>query len=164
MARPTLAGIAVGVGLLLVSLPVPGMLLRVDGRPVAWLPLRQGESLSLTWVHSVSGIRVREVFRYQGGRLLFAETHNPWFAAGLGEVPGRGRVVAEAGHAVAIVGIDEPAWGMVFRLGAPGIDHTLWYRGRPLRLSRCFPHRRLTWAPVRRPWLLARFVTKDPCL
>ncbi len=163
MRRPALAAVVLGVGLLL-SWPVPGLLLRVDGRPVAWLRLRDGERLELTWLHSVSGIPVREVFRYRGGRLLFTATHNPWFAAGLGEVPGRGRVVAEAGHAVAIVGIDEPAGGIVFRLGAPDIDHTLWYRGRAYRLSRCFPHRRLTWQPVRRPWLLALFPTKEPCL
>jgi len=164
MRRPTLVLMLAGVGLLLVSWPVPGMLLRVNGRPVAWLPLADGERLELTWVHSVSGIPVREVFRYQGGTLYFAETHNPWFAAGLGEVPGRGRVVSEAGHAVAIVDINEPAWSFVFRLGAPEIDHTLWYRGRPLRLSRCYPHERLSWEEVRRPWLLARFPTKDPCL
>ena len=163
MRRPTLVLLLLGVGLFL-SLPVPGLLLCVEGRPVSWLPLKEGERLELSWVHSVSGIRVREVFRYQNGTLFFTETHNPWFAAGLGEVPGRGRVVAEAGHAVAIVGIDEPAWGMVFRLGAPSVDHTLWYRGRPLRLSRCYPHARLAWSPERRPWLLARFLAKDPCL
>ena len=164
MPRPALVYLLAGVGLLLASWPVPGMLLQIDARPVAWLPLENGEDLELTWVHSVSGIPVREVFRYQDGTLYFEETHNPWFAAGLGEVPGRGRVVSEAGHAVAIVGIHEPAWDFVFRLGAPEIDHTLWYRGRPLRLSRCFPHARLSWEKVRRPWLLARFLTKDPCL
>jgi len=164
MRRPTLGFLALGVGLFLSFLPVPGMRLTVDGRPIAWLPLREGERLELTWVHSVSGIRVREVFRYRNGTLFFTETHNPWFAAGLGEVPGRGRVVAESGHAVAIVDIDEPAWGMVFRLGAPSVGHTLWYRGRPLGLSRCFPHARLAWSPQRRPWLLARFLAKDPCL
>ena len=163
MGRPTLALALLGVGLLL-SWPVPGLLLRVAGRPVAWLPLAEGERLEVTWAHSVSEIPVREVFRFRGGRLLFTETHNPWFAAGLGEVPGRGRVVAEAGHAVAIVGIDEPAEGLVFRLGAPGVDHTLWHRGRPYHLSRCFPHERLSWKLVRRPWLLARFQTRDPCL
>jgi len=164
MRRPALVLLLAGVGLLLASWPVPGMLLRVNGRPVAWLPLADGEQVALTWVHSVSSIVVKEVFRYQNGTLYFMETHNPWFAAGLGEVPGRGRVVSEAGHAVAIVDIREPAWDLVFRLGAPEIDHTLWYRGRPFRLSRCYPHERFSWEKARRPWLLSLFMTKDPCL
>ena len=164
MGRPALVAALAGVGLALLSWPVPGALLAVEGRPVAWLPLSEGERLEMTWVHSVSGIPVREVFRYREGELLLVESHNPWFAAGLGEVPGRGRLVAEEGHAVALVGIDEPAWEMVFRLGAPDVDHTLWHRGRALRLSRCFPHQRFSWSPARRPWLLARFPTKDPCL
>jgi len=164
MQRPALVLLIAGAGLLLASWPVPGVELWAAGRPVAWLALKEGERLELTWVHSVSGIPVREVFRYQGGTLYFEETHNPWFAAGLGEVPGRGRVVAEAGHAVAVVGIHEPALGFVFRLGAPEIDHTLWYRGRPYRLSRCHPHERFSWKKVFRPWLLAQFLTKEPCL
>ncbi len=163
VARPALVLLLSGVGLLL-SWPVPGLLLSVDGRPVAWLALADGERLEITWVHSVSGIPVREVFVYRRGDLLFMETHNPWFAAGLGEVPGRGRVVAEPGHAVAIVDIGEPAWNLTLRLGTPRVDHTLWYRGRPFRLSRCFPRRRLTWERAYRPWILARFVTEDPCL
>jgi len=163
MRGPTLVALIAGVGLLL-SWPRPGLCLFVGERPVAWLALREGEELELTWVHSVSGIPVREVFRYQDGTLYLVETHNPWFAAGLGEVPGRGRVVAEEGHAVAIVDIDEPALDLVFRLGSPEVDHTLWHRGRPYRLSRCFPHERLSWRLVRRPAVLTLFPTKEPCL
>jgi len=143
---------ALGAGLLLWAfMPGPGLLVRVDGRPVALLPLHEGERFQLSWVHSVSHIPVREVFAFQKGRIWLEESHNPWFAAGLGEVPGRGRLVSEAGHAVALVEIHEPAGGLALRIGAPEIHHTLLIGPWRFDLSACFPHRRLTWAVVHRP-------------
>ncbi len=162
MRWPVLILVLLGTGLLL--WPRAGVSVRVDGRPVLWFPTVEGERFELSWRHSVSGIVVRDVFAVEDGRIYLEETHNPWFAAGLGEVEGRGRVVAEANHAVAIVDIHELADDLKLRIGRPEIHHTLWIRGRGYDFSACFSHRRLTWSLDARPWLLALFPAKDPCL
>lgn len=131
----------------------------VEGVGTLRYPVRTGERVELTWIHSVSAIPVREVFEVRGGDLWLMETHNPWFAAGLGEIAGRGRTVSEEGHAVAIVDINERADGMVLRIGSPEIHHTLIVGGRRCDLSRLAPHARARFEVVARPrWYALRGV------
>ncbi|AEB12321.1 DUF1850 domain-containing protein [Marinithermus hydrothermalis] len=141
-------GLLLGLGALAFFLGVQrGVWVEVDGRGVLFLPLKEEERFALSWVHSVDGIRVWDVFEYREGRVYLVETRTPYFAAGLGEVPGRGRVVGMAGHALAIVGIDEPLEGWVLRIGSPEVRHTLHHRGCAYDLSARYAHRRLTFRP-----------------
>ncbi len=143
------------LGALLVFLwlawPVTVLQVGVEGRGPVFFPVRDGALAELTWVHSVSAIPVREVFRVEGGELWLEETHNPWFAAGLGEVAGRGRTVAEANHAVAIVDLHERAEGMALRIGSPEIHHTVRVSGRSCDLSRLAPHERAVFEVLTLP-------------
>jgi len=123
----------------------------VEGVGQLRIPVRDGEKVELAWVHSVSAIPVREVFVVRGGELVLMETHNQWFAAGLGEVAGRGRTVAEANHAVAIVDINEPSNGLILRIGSPGIHHTLKLGGFSCDLSALAPHKRALFEVIKLP-------------
>jgi len=153
MNRAPAALVALGVLLLFVWLawPVTVLQVGVEGVGPLFFAVRKGTAVELDWVHSVSAIPVREVFRVADGALWLEETHNPWFAAGLGEIAGRGRTVAEAGHAVAIVDIHESAEGMALRIGSPEIHHTLVVGGRRCDLSRLAPHARAVFEVVTLP-------------
>ncbi|WP_457631748.1 DUF1850 domain-containing protein [Oceanithermus sp.] len=153
MRRAPAAILLVGALLFLfwVLWPTGFLTVAVDGFGELRVPVRDGEKVELTWIHSVSAIPVREVFVVRGDELVLMETHNQWFAAGLGEIAGRGRTVSEDGHAVAIVDINEPADGMVLRIGSPEIHHTLIAGGFKCDLSAFAPHKRARLEVVRRP-------------
>ena len=153
MRRAPAAMLLVGALLLLLWLLWPATFLTVDvdGYGQLRFPVRDGQKIELTWIHSVSAIPVREVFVVRGDELILMETHNQWFAAGLGEIAGRGRTVSEDGHAVAIVDINEPADGMILRIGSPEIHHTLIVAGKKCDLSALAPHKRARFEVVRRP-------------
>jgi len=131
----------------------PTTFLQVDVAGVGQLrvPVHEGEKVQLTWIHSVSAIPVREVFVIHNDQLVLMETHNQWFAAGLGEIAGRGRTVAEKNHAVAIVDINEPSNGLVLRIGSPGIHHTLIVGDFKCDLSKLAPHKRARFDVLKKP-------------
>lgn len=154
MNRASAALVAVGALLVLWLLwPVTVLQVGIEGLGPVYFPVREGAVVELRWVHSVSAIPVREVFRVAQGALWLEETHNPWFAAGLGEIAGRGHTVAEGDHAVAIVGIHERAQGMALRIGSPEIHHTLGVLGRSCDLSRLAPHKRAVFEVLTLPRL-----------
>ncbi|WP_457636569.1 DUF1850 domain-containing protein [Oceanithermus sp.] len=140
--------------------PRPFLLVDIDGYGQLRFPVSEGQRVELTWIHSVSAIPVQEVFRVRDGELVLMETHNQWFAAGLGEIAGRGRTVAEKNHAVAIVDINEPADGMILRIGSPQIHHTLITGRVRCDLSALAPHKRARFEVVVMPrvwgWFGAR--------
>jgi hypothetical protein len=88
--RALSASLATMSALMAISLlwPVAGVQVRDGGRCLLFLVLREGEPLELAWRHSVAGIQVRDVFTRRGGTLYLEGTFTPFFAAGLGEVPG----------------------------------------------------------------------------
>jgi hypothetical protein len=76
----------------------------------------------------------------------------PYFAAGLGEIPGRGRVVGTDGHGLAILDLNEPlAGGLPLRVGSPAVAHTLHHRGQYHDLSASMSHQRVLIRAARRP-------------
>jgi len=159
---PAIAALVVGALLFLfwILQPVEYLSVDIDGLGSLRYPVKNGERIELTWIHSVSSIPVREVFEVRDGRLWLMETHNPWFAAGLGEIAGRGRTVADPDHGVAIVDINEDADGMILRIGSPDIHHTLIVGGQKCDLSRLAPHKRARFEVVAKPriwgWLGVR--------
>ena len=104
--------------------PVAGVEVDAGGRCLLFLPLGDGEPLDLTWRHSVDGILVRDRFTRHGGTLYLTASYMPFFAAGLGDIAGRGRVVGTDRHGLAIVDLDEPmAAGLPLRVGSPEVAH-----------------------------------------
>jgi len=97
-----------------------------DGAPVAELPF-DGAEICLSWAHSVTGGAVADCFAARGGRLVLVRSYLHDYAAGLGEVAGRGRVVPADGGGYWIVGIDEsmPQGGLPLRVGPARVGHEL---------------------------------------
>jgi hypothetical protein len=85
---------------------------------------------------------------------LLSASYTPFFAAGLGEITGRGRVVGTDGHGLAIVDLNEPLpYGLPLRVGGPDVSHGLQHRGRRHDLSMRAAHRLVRLQVARRPRL-----------
>lgn len=134
----TLAGLA-GVVLLLWLIP-GGLELtftpRGESRPVLVLPLEPGERFTLHYYHSVEDAPIWEEHSVDGeGRIFIEEERYLKFGAGLGRIPGRGRLERRGPYEV-IADMHHPLpGGFVLRVGAPGVDHTIIQRGLRFNLS-----------------------------
>ncbi|WP_243405124.1 DUF1850 domain-containing protein [Pelagivirga sediminicola] len=87
----------------------------------------EGAEWCLSWNHSVTGGAVRDCFANRAGRMMLDRSFLHDFAAGLGEVAGRGHIEAAAGGGYWIRNMDEPVQGnaLALRVGQRGVDHRL---------------------------------------
>lgn len=108
-----------------------------DGRELLSFPLARDPSWVLAWNHSVTGILVRDFYRYEDGRMLLTDSHTPAFDAGLGHIPGRGRLESDGAGGYWIRDIDEPVPGNRYwlRVGSERVDHRIVHAGRTASLS-----------------------------
>ncbi|HEY9039787.1 MAG TPA: DUF1850 domain-containing protein [Roseovarius sp.] len=90
-------------------------------------PMAEGGEWCLSWNHSVTGGAVSDCFASRDGRMVLDRTYLHDFAAGLGEIAGRGHVETARGGGYWIRGMDEPIRGnaLTLRVGQPGVDHRL---------------------------------------
>ena len=116
-----------------------------DGRVLLAIDLGDSTVFIVRWNHSVTGVRVSDYYRYANGRLLLTDSHTPAFDAGLGHIPGRGRLESDGSHGYWILDIDEPLSGNAFllRVGSPNVDHRLVHRGSSYSLSDLAAQRRV---------------------
>ncbi len=122
--------------------PVPMLQAHLpDGAVLAALPLPDGHEACLHWSHSVSGGPVVDCFANHGGQLLLSRSYLHDFAAGLGEIPGRGVLETAPEGGYWITGIDEVLAedGLLLRIGRGRVDHRLIGAGETLYLSRMAP-------------------------
>ena len=107
------------------------------GETLLALPAPPGAEWCLRWSHSVTGGAVADCFRNEGGRMVLDRSYLHDFAAGLGEVPGRGtlRPAEEGGYW--IEGIDEaiPGDALPLRVGQPRVGHRITLGGETHDLS-----------------------------
>lgn len=91
------------------------------------LPVAEGGRWCLRWNHSVTGGAVADCFVNAGGRMVLDRSYLHDFAAGLGDVPGRGTIRAAAGGGYWIEGIGEriPGDALRLRVGRASVDHRL---------------------------------------
>ena len=108
-----------------------------DGRTLLELPLAADAAFVMRWNHSVTGIVVSDHYRLDRGRLLLWQSHTPAFDAGLGHIPGRGRLESDGAGGYWIRDIDEPLPGdaLWLRVGSPAVDHRIEHAGRVHSLS-----------------------------
>lgn len=123
------------------ALPAAGSNLQIKtaaGESLGQIPMAAGQEVCLAWAHSVTGGAVRDCFENRAGALMLTRSYLHDFAAGLGEIPGRGRLVPAPGGGYWITGIDEPLPGNILRLrvGGPQIGHELSGEAGALDLSR----------------------------
>lgn len=118
----------------------------LDGDGVL-LEIALGDDLGwvLQWNHSVTGIEVSDYYRSVEGRMVLTDSHTPAFDAGLGHIPGRGRLSSDGEHGYWIRDIDEPVPGdaYVLRVGAPSVDHRVVHAGTTTSLSALAAGRRV---------------------
>jgi hypothetical protein len=113
----------------------------VDGhQPLLVLPLNPGEAFTLHYYHSVENAPIWEVHTLDAtGRIFIEEERYLKFGAGMGKMPGVGRMVRR-GPYEAIVDMHMPTGDFVLRIGSVGVDHTLLWRGTRTNLSAIAPH------------------------
>jgi hypothetical protein len=114
----------------------------VNGKePLVVLPLAAGEPFTLHYYHSVENTPIWEVHTLDAtGRIFIEEERYLKFGAGMGKMPGVGRMI-NRGPFEAIVDMHMPTGDFVLRIGSPGVDHTLIWRGSRINLSAIAPHR-----------------------
>lgn len=134
-----------------------GMELRVTplqgGAPLLVLPLEAGEPFTLHYYHSVENAPIWEVHSLDAtGRIYIEEERYLKFGAGMGKMPGVGRMVRR-GPYEAIEAMHRPTGDFVLRIGSPGVDHTVIWRGTRTNLSRLAPHAAVRFSARPVSWL-----------
>ena len=121
-------------GLELRAVPVQG------GSPLLVLPLETGERFTLHYYHSVENAPIWEEHSLDSaGRIFIEEERYEKFGAGMGRMPGVGRMVKRGPYEV-ITDMHMPTGDFVLRIGSPGVDHTIIWRGTRTNLSAVAPH------------------------
>ena len=142
-----LGAVAVGVVaacLAAAALAPGGLELRVTpvrgGPPLLVLPLKPGGRFTIHYFHSVENAPIWETHSVDArGRIYIEEERYLKFGAGMGRMPGVGRMVMR-GPYEAIVDMHMPTGDFVLRIGSPGVDHTVIWRGTRTNLSALAPH------------------------
>lgn len=130
---PGLALVAPG-GLELRIVPVKG------GPPLLVMPLEPGERFTLHYYHSVENAPIWEEHSLdEKGRIYIEEERYLKFGAGMGRMPGVGRMVRRGPYEV-IEDMHMPTGNFILRVGSPGVDHTIIWRGKSVNLSAMVPH------------------------
>jgi hypothetical protein len=160
------AAVAAAVGLaaaaVVLSVLPGGLELRLQpvrgGSPVVVLPLVAGETFTIHYYHSVENAPIWETHSVDAdGRIYIEEERYLKYGAGMGKMPGVGRMEMRGPYEV-ITDMHMPVGDFVLRVGSPGVDHTLIWRGRRKNLSAVAPHVAVQFsaAPVSRLYRLWR--------
>ena len=145
-------------GLELTVTPVKG------GPPLLVLPLQPGERFTLHYFHSVENAPIWEEHSLDAaGRIYIEEERYLKFGAGMGRMPGVGRLVQRGEYEV-IEDMHMPTGDFVLRVGSPGVDHTVIWRGRRKNLSAVAPHTAVQFSgrPVSMLYRLWRRIKPHP--
>jgi hypothetical protein len=166
-AAPRIAVLSAGAAALVVclllatGLPTGGLELRVtpmtgDG-PLLVLPIEPGERFTIRYNHSVEDAPIWETHSVDAsGQIFIEEERYLKFGAGMGRMPGVGRMVTRGPYEV-IEDMHMPTGDFVLRVGSPGVDHTVIWRGTETNLSARVPHLAVQFSarpvtPVYRIW------------
>ena len=153
---------AIGLALLTVAgagvLP-GGLELRITpvngAAPLLVLPLEPGEHFTIHYYHSVENAPIWETHSLDpSGRIFIEEERYLKFGAGMGKMPGVGRMVTRGPYEV-IEDMHMPTGDFVLRIGSIGVDHTVIWRGTHTNLSAMAPHAAVQFS-ARRVSLLVR--------
>ena len=112
----------------------------LDGKPILVLPLQPGEHFTVHYYHSVENAPIWEVHSLdEKGHIFIEEERYLKFGAGMGRMPGVGRMVRRGPYEV-IEDMHMPTGNFILRIGSPGVDHTIIWRGVKTNLSVLAPH------------------------
>jgi hypothetical protein len=173
LSRPVRISISAAAGLLILSVIVFGVIpggleLAIapikSGVPLLVLPLRPGEHFTIHYYHSVENAPIWEVHSLdKDGRIYIEEERYLKFGAGMGRMPGVGRMVYREPFEV-IEDMHMPTGNFILRIGSPGVDHTVIWRGTRTNLSTVAAHVavRFSARPVSLLYRLLRQLYPDP--
>ena len=142
MVLSFLAGLGM-IGLLIGSLAPGGLELRLssvkgDGIDLRFA-LQPDERFVLQYFHSVNHMPVWDVlYADREGCLYLEETRFMSFSAGMDHWPGHG-AYANRGDYQVLESIHKPLGPFILRVGNPGADHIITWRGRSTNLSELAP-------------------------
>lgn len=120
------------------------LIVRSGDAVIAEAPLPEGAEWCLSWNHSVTGGAVADCFVNEEGTMVMERSYLHDFAAGLGDVPGRGTIRPAAEGGYWIEGIHEVVDPLVLRVGRPSTDHRIRAGDTLIPLSRRVPGERVT--------------------
>jgi hypothetical protein len=110
------------------------------GEPLLILPLKPGERFTLHYYHSVENSPIWEEHSLdKKGQIYIEEERYLKFGAGMGKMPGVGRMVRRGPYEV-IEDMHMPTGDFILRVGSPGVNHTIIWRGMKKNLSHIAPH------------------------
>ena len=146
-ARWVIIATAVGILITLTGIlaATPGGLeLRIapmgGGDPLLVLPLDAGERFTIRYYHSVENAPIWETHSLDSrGCIYIEEERYLKFGAGMGRMPGVGHMATRGPYEV-IENMHMPTGNFVLRVGSPGVDHTVIWRGTETNLSAIAPH------------------------
>ena len=173
MTRPVRIVLLPVAGLALLCLLIAGsrpggLELRVTpvkgGRPLLVLPLEAEERFTLHYIHSVENAPIWEEHSLDAqGRIYIEEERYLKFGAGMGKMPGVGKMVQRGPYEV-IEEMHHPTGNFVLRIGSPGVDHTVIWRSTNTNLSEMAPHTAVRFAarPVSLLYRLWRSLVPHP--
>ena len=144
--RSGIRGLCIGAALF-AALPTgaePLLKVHTDDNVLATLPLPEGQEACLSWAHSVTGGKVADCFENRAGHLVLTRSYLHDFAAGLGEVPGRGVLISAPEGGYWIEHMDEPMPdnALTLRIGSARVGHRLTTDDTMLPLSELAPGKR----------------------
>ena len=155
MTRPVRFTLFSAAGLVLVGLlaaaGLPGGLeLRItpvtEDAPLLVLPMQPEERFTIHYFHSVENAPIWEEHSLDDkGRIYIEEERYLKFGAGMGKMPGVGRMVRRGPYEV-IEEMHLPTGDFILRIGSPGVDHTVIWRGVATNLSDLAPHTAVRFA------------------
>lgn len=120
---------------------------------IASIPMPDGSEICLSWAHSVTNGAVADCFVNRSGTLVLDRAYLHDFAAGLGEVAGRGTITPAIVGGYWISGMNDALRDnrLTLRIGPASVGHRLDWAGGHVPLSELAPNTRavlhLTDAP-----------------
>jgi hypothetical protein len=123
------------------------------GAPLAVIWLAPEETFTIRYNHSVEDAPIWERHSVDGqGRIFIEEERYLKFGAGMGKMPGIGRMVRRGPYEV-IENMHMPTGNFVLRIGSVGVDHTLMWRDRQINLSARAPHMAVRFSAKPVSWI-----------
>lgn len=135
MGRPVLAALTLSLAPLAASAAT--LTIAAPDRVLYSVDVAEGQEWCLRWFHSVTHGKVADCFVNDHGHMMLEKSYLHDFAAGLGEVLGRGHLVNAEGRGYWIEDIDERISDdtLILRVGHKQVAHHVTIGDRDLRLS-----------------------------
>lgn len=118
-----------------------------EGTPLVQIPVRQGDTFTIYYIHSVDISPVYEVFSIDSRKgIILMKSCMKMFGAGFDPWQAHGKIIEEDGWEK-MVNLNVPLGSFLLRVGAPTVDHTLKIKGMNIFLSRMIPEKRV-WITI----------------